>query len=81
MVRVRKPQYARETQLASFRKLFDIHIYPAHNYQLLSGHWGQFMNSNQGQFLPVLQLSWKRYECQWIGQVAPSAQFGRFLHM
>lgn len=50
MVRVRKPQYAGETQLASFCKLFDIHIYPAHNYQLLSGHWGQFRNSNQGRF-------------------------------
>lgn len=36
MVRVRKPQYAGETQLASFCKLFDIHIYPAHNDQLLS---------------------------------------------
>lgn len=51
MVRVRKPQYAGETQLASFCKLFDIHIYPAHNYQLLSGHWGQFRNSNQEHLL------------------------------
>lgn len=61
MVRVRKPQYAGETQLASFCKLFDIHIYPAHNYQLLSGHWGQFRNSNQGHFPPTVQLSRKRH--------------------
>jgi hypothetical protein len=50
MMRVRKPQHAGETQLASFCKLFDIHIYPAHNYQLLTDHWGQFRNYNQGIF-------------------------------
>lgn len=50
MMRVRKPQRAGETQLASFCKLFDIHIYPAHNYQLLTDHWGQFRNYNQGIF-------------------------------
>lgn len=53
MVRIRKPQYAGKTQLASFCKLFDIHIYSAHNYQLFSGHWGHFRNSYQGHFLPV----------------------------
>lgn len=37
MVRVRKPQYEGETQLASFCKLFDIRIYPTHNDQLLLG--------------------------------------------
>lgn len=46
-MRDRKARYAGETQLASFCKLFDIHIYPVHNYQLLRGHWGQFRTSNQ----------------------------------
>jgi len=55
MVRVRKPQYAGETQLDSFSKLFDIYnLSPAHNYQLLSGHWGQFTISNQEHFLSTL---------------------------
>jgi len=63
MVRVRKPQYAKETQLASFCKLFDIHIYPAHNYQMGSGHWGQFSNSNQGHFLSAIQLSRIEHQC------------------
>lgn len=47
MVRVRKPQYARETQLASFCKLFYIHIYPAHNNQLRLGRWRLVGTSNQ----------------------------------
>lgn len=66
MVRVRKPQYAGETQLDSFCKLFDIHIYPAHNYQLLSGHWGQFRICNQGHFFHALQLSRQRPRCNSV---------------
>lgn len=53
MVRVRKPQYAGETQLASFCKLFNIHIYPAHNDQLLSV---QVQDLQSGCFQPVPQL-------------------------
>lgn len=53
MVHVRKPQYAGETQLASFCKLFDIHIYPAHNDQLLSV---QVQDLQSGCFQPTPQL-------------------------
>lgn len=54
MVRVRKPQYEGETQLASFCKLFDIRIYPSHNVQLLLG---QVLDLQSGCSQPTPQLS------------------------
>lgn len=60
MVRVRKPQYAGETQLASFCKLFDIHIYPAHNYQLSQATGDSLGTPIRDIFSPTIQLSRKK---------------------
>lgn len=79
MVRVRKPQYAGETQLASFCKLFDIHIYPAHNYQLsqatgdslgtpIRDSFSPLFNC-QGKDINIILVDWSSYTQCSFGEV------------
>lgn len=61
----------RETQLASFCKLFDIHIFLVHDYQLCKCHRGQFSLQIRIFFL-FSKLQVKYINIIWCCRLVPS---------